>query len=84
MKLVKVLSVLAASALFITSCDDKPIAPEQLPEAVRTYVQTNYPGSRIMIAKKDYEWFKTTYDVQLDNGLELSFNSNGVLTDIDD
>ncbi len=84
MKLVKILSVLAASALFITSCDDKPIAPEQLPEAVRTYVQTNYPGSRILIAKKDYEWFKTTYDVQLDNGLELSFNSNGVLTDIDD
>ena len=84
MKLVKVLSVLAASALFITSCDDKPIAPEQLPEAVRIYVQTNYPGSRILIAKKDYEWFKTTYDVQLDNGLELSFNSNGVLTDIDD
>ena len=84
MKLVKVLSVLAASALFITSCDDKPIAPEQLPEAVRTYVQTNYPGSRILIAKKDYEWFKTTYDVQLDNGLELSFNSNGILTDIDD
>ena len=84
MKLVKILSVLAASALFITSCDDKPIAPEQLPEAVRIYVQTNYPGSRILIAKKDYEWFKTTYDVQLDNVLELSFNSNGILTDIDD
>lgn len=84
MKLVKVLSVLAASALFITSCDDKPIAPEQLPEAVRTYVQTNYPGSRILLAKKDWEWFRTSYDIQLDNGLELSFNSNGVLTDIDD
>ena len=84
MKLVKVLSVLAASALFITSCDDKPIAPEQLPEAVRTYVQTNSPGSRILLAKKDWEWFRTSYDIQLDNGLELSFNSNGVLTDIDD
>lgn len=83
MKRIHIPAAIIALALLCTSCDEKPIAPEQLPDAVRTYVETNYPGSRILIAEKDCDLFKTTYNVKLDSGLELSFNKNGVLTDID-
>ena len=84
MKRTLIPAVVAALALLCTSCDDKPISAEQLPDAVRVYVEQNYPGSRILIAEKDCDLFKTSYNVKLDNGLELSFNKNGVLTDIDD
>ena len=81
MKRIAILAVLAA---FAVSCDDQPIAPEQLPAAAKTYLQENYPGSRILIAKKDYEFPSYRYDVKLDNGLEFTFNKKGLLVDVDD
>lgn len=84
MKRIHISAAMIALALLCTSCEDKPIAAEQLPAAVQAFVEQNYPGSRILIAEKDRDLFKTTYNVKLDNGLELSFNKNGVLTDIDD
>lgn len=70
--------------MFLTSCEEKPISVEQLPEAAQTYIQENYPDSKILIAKKDYEALSTIYEVKLDNGLELTFDSDGLLTDVDD
>lgn len=84
MKVLKAMAIMAALTSFAVSCDDKPIAPEQLPAAAQAYLQENYPGSRILIAKKDYEFLRYTYDVKLDNGLEFSFNKNGLLVDVDD
>lgn len=84
MKRTLIPGAIVALALLCTSCDDKPIPAEQLPAAVQAYVEQNYPGNRILIAEKDYDLFKTTYKVKLDSGLELSFNKNGLLTDIDD
>ncbi|MBR3405723.1 MAG: hypothetical protein IKG92_02320 [Bacteroidales bacterium] len=84
MKVLKAMAIMAALTAFAVSCDDKPIAPEQLPAAAQAYLQENYPGSRILIAKKDYEFLRYTYDVKLDNGLEFSFNKNGLLVDVDD
>jgi len=77
-------AVLASLLTFVFSCDDQPIAPEQLPAAAQTYLQENYPGSRILIAKKDYEFPSYRYDVKLDNGLEFTFNKKGLLVDVDD
>lgn len=84
MKSLKRIAILAILAVSAVSCDDTPIAPEQLPAAVQTYLQENYPGSRILIAKKDYDFLRYTYEVKLDNGLEFSFNKNGLLVDVDD
>ena len=84
MKVLKAMAIMAALTAFAVSCDDKPIAPEQLPAAAQANLQENYPGSRILIAKKDYEFLRYNYDVKLDNGLEFSFNKNGLLVDVDD
>ena len=75
---------LAILAVTLSSCDEKSIPAEQLPETAQTYIQENYPDSKILIVKKDYEMFRATYEVKLDNGLELNFDSDGLLTDIDD
>ena len=58
------------------------ISIEQVPEAAHTYVRKNYPGKRIIIAKKDRELFNTTYDATLDNGLKLTFDSKGSFVNI--
>ena len=85
MKKTKILmTAMAFLAATLISCDDKPIRAEQLPAAAQTYIQENYPDCKVLMAKKDYEMFSTTYEVKLENGLELKFDSDGLLTDIDD
>ena len=37
----------------------------------------------ILIAKKETELLKTTYEVTLDNGMKLEFDSAGNLSDVD-
>ena len=65
--------------LIFTAYDYKLIAPEQLPAIAQTYIKQNYPDCKILLAKKDYEFFGAIYVVKLDNGLDLNFDSRGVL-----
>lgn len=80
----RLITAIVLLTMSLTSCDDKPISAEQIPAAAQTYIKENYPDSKILIAKKGYERFSATYEVKLDNGLELTFDSDGVLTDVDD
>lgn len=85
MKRTRILiAAIALMSVTFTSCDEKPISVEELPETAQTYVKENYPDSKILIAKKDYDRFSVVFEVKLDNGLELTFDKNGVLTDVDD
>jgi hypothetical protein len=68
--------------MILTAYDNKFITEEMLPTKTQTYIKQNYPDCKILIAKKDYEVFNTTYEVKLDNGLELNFDNNGILTNI--
>ena len=51
-----------------------------VPVQIADYVKTQYPDSVI----KEYEVGKSTYEVKLSNRLELKFNSNFILIEIDD
>lgn len=64
--------------------NDKVIPAGQLPLAAKNYVEQNYPGSSIAYVKKENDIIHSTYKVRLDNGLELEFDNDGLLTDIDD
>ena len=37
-----------------------------------------------MLAEEDYGMFTSSYEVKLDNGIELTFDSDGKLIDFDD
>ncbi len=56
-----------------TFADDKPIAPDALPAAAKTFIQANFPGKKIIFAEKDYG----DYECHLDDGTELTFNRKG-------
>ena len=77
--------VIAALAIAIEVLDnDKVIPAGQLPLAAKDYVEQNYPGSSIAYAKIENDIIFSTYKVRLDNGLELEFDNDGFLKDIDD
>ena len=78
-----VIVALVGVMMLTTSCDDKAIPVKQLPAAAKTFVEKTYPGSTIVVAKKDWEWFSTEYKVNLDNGMEIKFDSDGLPLDVD-
>ena len=51
-----------------------------IPESILNYVEHHYPG----VGYTEYEVGKRTYEVSLTNGLELKFNSNFAIVEIDD
>ena len=57
-----------------------PVPTALIPAPIVTHIQTNFPDA--MILKIDKE--RNGYEVELANGLELKFNKQGVLTEMDD
>ena len=57
-----------------------PVPTALIPPAIATFLQANYPDA--MITKIDKE--HSGYDVELANGLELTFNKQGALVEMDD
>ena len=62
---------------------DRIITSEQLPAAAKSFIQKNFPGQGITYAKVDKDFTKTTYEVRLDNGVELEFDKNGTWDKVD-
>ena len=65
----------------LTEIDCKQsIVPDQLiPQAIRNYLKENYPAQAV----KKIEMNKNEYEVELANGLDLTFNKHFQLIDID-
>ncbi len=57
-----------------------PVPTALIPAPIVTHLQTNFPDA--MILKIDKE--RNGYEVELANGLELKFNQQGALMDMDD
>jgi hypothetical protein len=47
---------------------------------INDYVSTNYPGRYIVEIEKDYDRSILSYDIELDNRVELVFNTEGEFT----
>lgn len=64
-----------------TECEcTKSAVPDMLvPEKIRAYVGSEFPGHKVMRIEHDGKLF----DILLDNGYELTFNSSYRLIDID-
>ena len=57
-----------------------PVPTALIPPAIVTFIQSNYPDA--LITKIDKE--RKGYEVELANGLELTFNKQGALMEMDD
>ena len=51
-----------------------------VPQAIKEYVDKNYPGVKVLMIEKD----RNDYEVKLSNRLELKFDKDFNLYDIDD
>ena len=57
-----------------------PVPTALIPQPIVAHIQANFPDA--MIVKIDKERYG--YEVELANGLEMKFNKQGVLTEMDD
>jgi len=68
-------------ALFLSVvayADDTPVAVDQLPAAVKTFVAQKFPTQKILFAEKDSGLFeKTKYEVRLDDGTKAEVYKDG-------
>jgi len=84
MKNVKYLLVALFSMVLLVSCDyEKAIPESELPAAAQEFVKKTYPMNTIVVCKKDVEWFVTKYKVNLDNGMDIEFDSDGLPMEVD-
>ena len=56
------------------------ISESLIPEKIRDYIKSNYPN----VTYKEYEVGARSYEVKISNGLELTFNSEFKVIEIDD
>ncbi|MBO4804156.1 MAG: PepSY-like domain-containing protein [Muribaculaceae bacterium] len=57
-----------------------PVPVAVVPAPIMTHIQANFPG--VLILKIDKEHYG--YEVELGNGIELKYNKQGVLKEMDD
>ena len=86
-KTIFALAMLAS--LLLSACtaeaftDERPISPERLPAAAKTFIQQNFPDATISYAEKDGRLINVSYEVWLSNGTEIEFRGNGEWDNVD-
>ena len=85
MKKVKLIVAALACLMISAVCfaDGKFIPVDQLPQPVKTFVQTNFPEQSIIYAELETDAAGTTYEVKLNDGTELDFDKKGNWEKID-
>ena len=64
--------------VLLTACRDKQVAPEQLPEPLKAFIQQNFPGQTVSYAEKDAELTGSKYDVVLADGTQIDFGTDNM------
>ena len=60
-------------------CKQGTVPAKLIPQAIKSYVQTNYSGQNI----KKMEIDKNEHEIELSNGLDITFNKHFKVIDID-
>lgn len=81
-KLLLLLAILAVSCQKASS-DDRPITPEELPQAARVFIDLHFAAAQMLLASVDKDFTDTHYDVVLADGISLEFDRKGEWTDVD-
>ena len=78
--------MLAMCALVFTfaACDDeKSISFGRLPDNAQAFIETYFPGVGVTSVIREKDDGRTTYDVLLDDGTDIEFDSKGEWTSLD-
>ena len=62
---------------------DRIISVDQLPEPAKKFVEATFPGHAISYATIDVDFGSKSYEVRLDNGVEVDFDKDGTWDKVD-
>jgi hypothetical protein len=63
---------------------DKVIPQEELPQKATEFIQTHFADQKVLQVTKDVDFLiKTEYEILLNDGFQLEFNSKGDWKDVD-
>lgn len=62
---------------------ERVISPEQLPAAAKAFLKQHFPDHAVSYAQSERDDRKTTYEVYLNNGTEISFSAQGEWDKVD-
>ena len=82
-KIILTLVALAAVLIPAMADNDRPIPPEQLPEAAKSFIKQTFPEQAIAYAEMETGIAKTKYEVRLNDGTEIDFNGKGEWDKVD-
>ena len=74
---IALMALLMIPSALLRADRDRIISPNELPAAAQTFVTQYFPDQTISFVKKDIELGKTSYEVRLEDGTEIDFNSKG-------
>lgn len=55
------------------TAQDRIIHQSQLPLEIQNYVKKHFPNEKILTVEEDKDYFSTSYEIQLQNNIELEF-----------
>ena len=74
----------------LTSCssdddniNDVLLSEDEIPTAIKTYIETHFPSNTIVRAEKDTENNTITYEIYLNENINLEFDSASNIIDVD-
>ena len=80
----KFLFAISAAIISLTcAADDRPINPERLPNAAKTFISTYFPETTISHAQTDDDIFRPDYTVILSNGAKIEFSHDGSMEKVE-
>ncbi len=86
MKPIKMLIILITTVLAmlgIISCKESIVPAEKLPSAAKSFIEEYFPGRPVSYVKKDSKLLGTTYEIVLQDGTEIEFDSKGGWDNVD-
>lgn len=77
------LIIALATVSLTVKAQDKIIKFGQLPKAAQNFISTYYDVNQVSYVLLDKDILSTSYEVKLNNGIEIEFDSNGNWTEVD-
>jgi hypothetical protein len=77
------LSIFSSCSNDDDNINDVLLTEAEIPTAIKSYIETHFPSNTIVRAEKDTENNTITYEIYLNDNINLEFNSTSEIIDID-
>lgn len=84
MKTLKLFTLVFCCFMYMnTSAQEEKLTAEQVPEQIKSYISTHFSGHKIYKAEKETKRHKTEYEIKLNKDVELEFNGDFAIKQIE-